>query len=134
MYSSTSKISLRIKRRNEYYERLNKFLLLLIDHSPLDTIQEAMGSLGRWHIIIAVAISLVKFPVAWHQLSIIFLAPPVNFTCVTPASVDNASRWMQCHVNDGNGTKDCTGFEYDRSIFKETIVTQVEKNFFLFFI
>ncbi|XP_015609722.1 organic cation transporter protein-like [Cephus cinctus] len=95
------------------------------DHAPLDVIQEAMGVLGPWHIIIAVAVSLVKFPVAWHQLSIVFLAPPVNFTCVAPASFKNESNSMQCYVAvENNITEKCTKFNYDRSIFHETIITQ----------
>jgi len=83
----------------------------------LDPIQEAMGSMGPWHIVIAVAISLVKFPVAWHQLSIVFLAPPTN---------SNESMKMKCEVDVGNGTiEECTEFRYDKRIFQESIITQV---------
>ncbi|EFN84558.1 Organic cation transporter protein [Harpegnathos saltator] len=92
---------------------------------PLDAIQEAMGHMGPWHIVIAVAISLVKFPVAWHQLSIVFLAPPTNFTCATPLSAINESMFMRCEVNVGNGTVEkCTSFRYDRRIFRDSIITQ----------
>ncbi|XP_023290498.1 organic cation transporter protein isoform X2 [Orussus abietinus] len=94
------------------------------DHVQLDPIQEAMGSMGPWHAVIAISLSLVKFAVAWHQLSIVFLAPPTNFTCISPPSVDNDTI-MKCSVNAGNDTfEKCTGFDYDRSIFKETITTQ----------
>lgn len=93
---------------------------------PLDTIQEAMGSMGPWHIVIAIAISLVKFPVAWHQLSIVFLAPPTNFSCIAPLSATNESRIMRCEVDVGNGTiEKCTDFIYDKQVFRETIITQV---------
>ena len=92
----------------------------------MDLIQRAMGSFGPWHIVIAVALSLVKFPVAWHQLSITFLAPPVSFECISPPSASNTSMKQQCLVNVGNDTYEkCTEFNYDRSIFKETIITQV---------
>ncbi|XP_011497594.1 PREDICTED: organic cation transporter protein-like [Ceratosolen solmsi marchali] len=91
----------------------------------MDLVQNAMGTLGPWHIVIAVALSLVKFPVAWHQLSIIFLAPPVNFTCISPIAADNETMFRRCHVNVGNGSMEkCTDFHYDRSIFRETIITQ----------
>lgn len=87
-----------------------------------------MGVMGLWHIIIAVSLSLVNFPVAWHQLSIGFLAPPVNFTCVSPSSADNESMWMKCNVHVANGdVEKCHEFEYDRSVFTETIVTQVRR-------
>lgn len=85
-----------------------------------------MGVMGPWHIVIAVALSLVKFPVAWHQLSIIFLAPPTNFSCAVPISKTNESTIMKCYVDVGNGTMEkCTTFKYDKRIFKESIITQV---------
>jgi len=89
-------------------------------------VQEAMGSMGPWHIVIAVALSLVKFPVAWHQLSIVFLAPPTNFSCMAPLPATNESMIMKCEVDVGNGTiEKCTAFRYDRRIFRESIITQV---------
>lgn len=96
---------------------------------PLDTVQEAMGSIGPWHIVIVVAISLIKFPVAWHQLSIVFLAPPTNFSCIAPLSVTNESMIMKCEIDIGNGTiEKCTDFKYDKRIFRESIITQVSYN------
>ncbi|KAL0104853.1 hypothetical protein PUN28_016474 [Cardiocondyla obscurior] len=93
--------------------------------TPLDPVQEAMGSMGPWHIVIAVAISLVKFPVAWHQLSIIFLAPPTNFTCIAPKSATNESMQLQCEVDVGNGTiEKCTDFQYKKQIFINSIITE----------
>ncbi|KAK2582312.1 hypothetical protein KPH14_004651 [Odynerus spinipes] len=95
------------------------------DHVPLDVIQDAMGSMGPWHIVIAVALSLVKFPVAWHQLSIVFLAPPTTFWCVSPESATNESVKYKCYVDVGNGTMDkCTDFRYDKRVFRETIITE----------
>ncbi|XP_043281642.1 organic cation transporter protein-like isoform X2 [Venturia canescens] len=94
------------------------------DYETLDAIQEAMGAMGPWHVIIAVALSLVNFPVAWNQLSIAFIAPPANFTCLSPVSVDNSTT-SRCEVSLGNGTiEKCHEFEYDRSIFTETIITE----------
>lgn len=89
-----------------------------------------MGSLGPWHIVIAVALSLVKFPVAWHQLSIVFLAPPTNFTCIhpTPANLSD-SMSGKCEVDVGGHKEKCTEFAYNRNIFKETIITQVSELF-----
>lgn len=93
---------------------------------PLDSIQEAMGSMGPWHIVIAIAISLGKFPISWHQLSIVFLAPPVSFTCISPFIINGQLKNEGCEVDVGNGTfEKCINFSYDRSVFRETIVTQV---------
>lgn len=95
------------------------------DHVPLDVIQDAMGAMGPWHIVIAVALSLIKFPVAWHQLSIVFLAPPTNFSCASPESATNESLMFKCYVDVGNGTMEkCNHFRYDKRIFRETIITQ----------
>lgn len=102
---------------------------------PLDTVQEAMGSMGPWHIVIVVAISLVKFPVAWQQLSIVFLAPPTNFSCIAPSSATNDSTFMKCEIDVGNGTMEkCTDFKYDKRIFRESIITQVSYNCLTWFI
>ncbi len=38
-----------------------------------DPIQNAMGAMGRWQIWICAVIFLLKLPVAWHQMAIIFL-------------------------------------------------------------
>ncbi|XP_015429016.1 PREDICTED: organic cation transporter protein-like [Dufourea novaeangliae] len=95
------------------------------EHASVDVIQNAMGAMGPWHIVIAVALSLVKFPVAWHQLSIVFLAPPTNFSCAAPISATNESTIMKCYVDVGNGTMEkCTSFKYDKRTFKESIITQ----------
>lgn len=48
----------------------------------LDQIQSLMGELGRWQIFVCGVIFLLKFPVAWHQMAIIFLAPKPEFTCI----------------------------------------------------
>ncbi|XP_044268025.1 organic cation transporter protein-like [Tribolium madens] len=80
------------------------------DEAGSDIIQKSIGILGRWHIAVCFMIFLVKFPVAWHQLGIVFLAPPVEFSCI-----DNKSD--KC-------SNDCNKHIFDRSIFTETIVTQ----------
>lgn len=80
-----------------------------------DVITKAIGSIGKWQIWVCFVVFLVKFPVAWHQMSIIFLAPPMNFTCVSspvPEVQENT-----CYGN-------CTKYEYDHSVFKETIISQ----------
>lgn len=39
-----------------------------------DLLQSAMGAFGKWHLLICAAIFLLKFPIAWHQTSAIYLA------------------------------------------------------------
>lgn len=122
----------KLPRNHQHYQ-----LYVNVDKDTVDLVQEAMGSLGPWHVVIAIALSLVKFPVAWHQLSIVFLAPPVNFTCVSPLPATNATGQLQnqCEIDvTGNNVtfEDCVQFHYDRSDFRETIVTQVCCGFILY--
>lgn len=79
-----------------------------------DPLTKAIGAIGKWQIWICCVVFLVKFPVAWHQMSIIFLAPPTNFTCATGAGevFDNV-----CHAN-------CTKYDFDQSVFQETIISE----------
>lgn len=67
-----------------------------------------MGQFGKWHIFICATVFLLKFPVAWHQMSIIFLAPKTNYTCANHSieRCDSA----------------CDEIEFDRSVFSETII------------
>ncbi|CAG9859357.1 unnamed protein product [Phyllotreta striolata] len=76
----------------------------------VDIIQKCIGVLGKWHLWICFIIFLVKFGVSWHQLSIVFLAPPVDYWCVNNAT-DKCS-------------PECTNFVYDTSVFASTIVTE----------
>lgn len=69
------------------------------DAPGTDVVQKAIGTLGRWHIWVCLAIFLVKFPVAWHQLSIVFVAPPTNFSC-KDAEIDKCSKNCSEHVFD----------------------------------
>lgn len=87
----------------------------------VDAVQEAIGNLGRWQIYVCLAISLVKFPIAWHQLAIVFMAPHQDYNCISPAGVQTLDH---CAVNVSGVLADCTEWEYDRSTFTETIISQ----------
>lgn len=45
-----------------------------------------IGDFGRWQLKISILMSLLKLPLAWYQLSIIFMAPPQQFWCAKPKS------------------------------------------------
>lgn len=82
-----------------------------------DPITKIIGAIGKWQIWICCVVFLVKFPVAWHQMSIIFLAPPMNFTCLS--NTENSSDVFDnvCHAN-------CSDYAYDHNVFQETIISQ----------
>ncbi|XP_011504688.1 PREDICTED: organic cation transporter protein-like [Ceratosolen solmsi marchali] len=86
-----------------------------------DAVQRTMGQLGRWQIFVCAAISLVKFPVAWHQLAIVFMAPKQTYNCTAPGYITTDD---ECHVLINGTQHECTKWEFDRSIFPETIISQ----------
>lgn len=79
-----------------------------------DVAQSAMGDFGRWQVVICLWISAVKLPIAWNQLGIVFLAAPLPFHC--------AGSTEQCF---NNASEPCTRWEYDYSVFKSTIISEV---------
>ncbi|XP_044576836.1 organic cation transporter protein-like [Cotesia glomerata] len=98
-----------------------------IDPIILDPIQDAMGSMGRWQIIITLAISLINFPAAWNQLAIAVIAPAQDFMCISPAPINsNDSMFKACSVkiNESLPEVPCDKFSYDDSVFKSTIVSE----------
>ncbi|XP_059619532.1 organic cation transporter protein isoform X2 [Phlebotomus argentipes] len=80
-----------------------------------DPIQKSISGFGWWQLMVFVTICLLKFPVAWHQMSIIFLAPPIDYHCVEPEGFNGTL---------GRCDTKCNGHVFDRSVFQETITTQ----------
>ncbi|CAH2238401.1 organic cation transporter-like protein [Pararge aegeria] len=74
-----------------------------------DLIQKATGSFGKYQLCLCLLIFLTKFPVAFHQMAIIFLSPKVEYTCKNSFS---------------NATCPCPEPEYNTSIFTNTIIME----------
>lgn len=53
-----------------------------------DPLKNTIGDFGLWQLKISVLMSLLKLPIAWFTLSIVFLAPPSQFWCKPPPSVN----------------------------------------------
>lgn len=77
------------------------------------SIAEAIGEIGKWQLWIYLIVFLAKVPIAWHQMSIIFLAPPMDFLC---ADIEESIKNL-CYSN-------CSVYNYDHSIFGDTIVSE----------
>lgn len=92
------------------------------ENDEVDAVQQAIGNLGRWQIYVCLAISLVKFPIAWHQLAIVFMAPHQDYNCTSPTRTETSD---QCVTNINGTLLECTEWEYDRRTFTETIISQV---------
>lgn len=93
-----------------------------------DPVQKALGDFGWWQFWITFALSLLKFPIAWHQLAIIFLAAKSPFRCDDyDDSVGLFNVTDRCSSRDPltHDVVPCRRFAYDRSVFQETIITEV---------
>ncbi|XP_014226145.1 organic cation transporter protein isoform X1 [Trichogramma pretiosum] len=86
-----------------------------------DAVQQAMGFLGRWQILICTAISLIKFPVAWHQLAIVFMAPKQGYNCTMPSFMNSTD---QCRAEVNGSIVECSEWKFDTSVFPKTIISQ----------
>ncbi|KAK9884735.1 hypothetical protein WA026_007580 [Henosepilachna vigintioctopunctata] len=84
----------------------------IVSSGKNDIIEKSIGVLGRWQLWVCLAIFLVKFPVAWHQLNIVFEAPPAEFSCA-----DNTTD--KC-------SNECSQHVFNRSLFSETLITQFD--------
>ncbi|RVE54036.1 hypothetical protein evm_001439 [Chilo suppressalis] len=62
-----------------------------------DITAKAIGDFGPWQLRISVLMALLKLPMAWYQLNIIFMAPPQDFWCVKPSKLFKYSdeEWRQ---------------------------------------
>ncbi|XP_050303956.1 organic cation transporter-like protein [Anthonomus grandis grandis] len=86
-----------------------------------DVIKSTVGDFGRWQLKISVLMALVKFPIAWFQMSIVFLAPPITFWCKKSTNWSDDSQLGSCLVNNSK----CDQFTYDNSsMFTTTIITE----------
>ncbi|XP_026815859.1 organic cation transporter protein [Rhopalosiphum maidis] len=98
-----------------------------ITKSDSDPVQTALGDFGWWQFWITFALSLLKFPIAWHQLAIIFLAAKSPFRCdVGDGSTTLFNVTDRCNSPDPvtHDMTPCHQFVYDRSVFQETIITE----------
>lgn len=80
--------------------------------TKFDAISKALGSFGRWHIFVCFFLFLIKFPAAWHQMSIIFIAPDVKFECVNIAYSEKS--FDKC-------SEECTTYKFDQETFTNTL-------------
>ncbi|CAH1373355.1 unnamed protein product [Tenebrio molitor] len=89
--------------------------------------------------------ALLKFPIAWFQMSIVFLAPPTQFWCKSEFSINSTNGWLKMIQNnnsilrhEGLNTGFCqslnsendtvkfceNGYQYNTTIFHTSIITE----------
>ncbi|XP_022828107.1 organic cation transporter protein-like [Spodoptera litura] len=76
---------------------------------PQDLILQITGSFGKYQLWLFVLLCLTKITIAFHQLAIIFLAPPTQFFCVSTQTLNGCP---------------CDDPIYDTRIFPRTIITE----------
>lgn len=74
----------------------------------VDILKKIIGSFGKYHLWICFLIYLSKFPVAFHQMAIIFLSPKASYIC----------------PDTGGQTCPCDKPIYDTSVFNKSIIMQ----------
>ncbi|XP_045450003.1 organic cation transporter protein-like [Melitaea cinxia] len=109
---------------------------------------KVLGEFGKWQFWISIYMALLKLPLAWYQLNIIFMAPPQNFWCAKPAifTICSEEQWRQicspknqehpCLIFDPEillielnidrpfiPLVPCQKFIYDKSVFNRTITS-----------
>lgn len=94
-----------------------------------DAVVRAAGPWGRWQARQAVLLALLKLPIAWFQLAILFLAPPHPFWCEgSPPSLEEQTvpKTDACHKYDFDAEQyePCQHWEYNRTVFQETIISE----------
>ncbi|GFR21968.1 organic cation transporter protein [Trichonephila clavata] len=93
-----------------------------------------VGSFGRWQLRVLLALMYLNVVGMWHNFSIIFMTPNMDFHCIQPPSeqhIANASAFAfenRCEVPQKENSSilvACTEWEYDTSDTSETIVSEV---------
>lgn len=71
-----------------------------------DILCETIGNFGKWQFRISLLMALLKFPIAWFQLGIVFLAPPTQFWCKPPDEYRNmtSDTWLDEHNSINSST------------------------------
>ncbi|XP_077290795.1 organic cation transporter 1-like [Arctopsyche grandis] len=97
------------------------------DIEEKDIVCSIIGNFGKWQFGISVMMALLKFSLGWFQFNIVFLAPPQQFWCkndnFTISELKNQSN--RCFdPYDADQKIPCAEFEFDRSVFTSTIVSE----------
>ncbi|KAF5284078.1 hypothetical protein FQA39_LY17127 [Lamprigera yunnana] len=118
--------------------------------NSIDILEETIGSFGKWQCRIVFLMSLLRIPLAWIQLNIVFIAPTVDFWCKPPEFYQNVpvEEWKSIiqlndtYANEVSGSTSCYmmnifhfsnstpyipcqwGYEYNLSEIRSSIITE----------
>ncbi|KAF5284077.1 hypothetical protein FQA39_LY17126 [Lamprigera yunnana] len=97
---------------------------------PVDVLEATIGSFGRWQCQLSLLVSILKIPISWIQLSIVFMAPPTEFWCDVPNQLQNFTQTPinTCTLSNlslqNSSSSSCLwGYKYNRVTIDSSIVT-----------
>lgn len=102
-----------------------------------DDVLEKIGSSGRYQAYNIILIGLAGIPPGAYTLANVFLSGQPEYTCTddrinnTTVATDNQTTGYSCYYErkDSNGTESelvqCSSWEYNRTVYEDTIVTEV---------
>ncbi|KAK4883229.1 hypothetical protein RN001_006548 [Aquatica leii] len=111
-------------------------------NKPVDLIEATIGGFGKWQCRLSILVSILKIPISWIQLSIVFMAPPTEFWCAPPQNYKKMAikKWIElvstntkenfCVMRDisqknSNLTTICLwGYDYNRTNIRSSIITE----------
>ncbi|GJQ74600.1 hypothetical protein Trydic_g21458 [Trypoxylus dichotomus] len=121
----------------------------LLPESKLpDLLLATIGDFGRWQCRTSILMALLKLPIAWFQLGIVFLAPPTEFWCRQPHDFSHLSveDWKEfikpansqlplahrCYMKNvehedrlGNLSVACKwGYDYEKTVMRRSIISE----------
>ncbi|KAL4716199.1 hypothetical protein ACJJTC_013976 [Scirpophaga incertulas] len=119
------------------------------DTNVCDLTAKVVGDFGPWQLRIGILMSLLKLPMAWYQMNIIFMAPPQEFWCQKPDKFSTYSNdeWRKIYkplieeqpclifdpeilaMNPGIDCSliplvECNKFVYNTTVFHRTITSE----------
>ncbi|KAK4883227.1 hypothetical protein RN001_006546 [Aquatica leii] len=149
MYQESEKSNVRDSEKPTYGSNGNNDNDV-IEPEEVDILEKIIGGFGIWQFKITLLLSLLKIPSAWTQLSIVFIAPHVEFWCKPPNEFANlpvhkwksiiaiaddqfnnntykSSCYMKNVVNNNTNTTilPCIwGYEYNKTYVSSSIITE----------
>ena len=96
-----------------------------------NVVSHLVGDFGKWQATISLLLSLLKLPIGWFQLSIVFLAPVTNFWCAVPKEGNSwfadMSPTERINYTMNNCDVECSEYAFNTTVFKSTIISEVSK-------
>lgn len=111
----------------KFVSRINKYIVTHRKEKDDDTFKDdyvthCMGAFGYNQALICFITSLVRLIVPWNFISIVFLTPSTQFSCVKFKNESDISRLVE--MKNSTCYEDCVKYEYKSEVFEETLISR----------